>query len=197
MITTRSATHAWLLLRRSSSPMGSRSATYRAVQFCGATSDFQWLADAFRQAPLAAPRQVQAQGAVNPPAAGLAEAAWLECLPEQQAEAVPRIDFEMLLDRIDDGAVVARTRPVMPRRTRQSQHTVGPPRAQGVIGLHRQTQLQPLCLAQPFRDRTSFRAWCSSASSAYIRFSLANSTATSFRCRNCDTSIPAYLFFHT
>ncbi len=65
------------------------------------------------------------------------------------------------------------------------------------MGLHRQAQLQLPRMAQPFRDRTPFSGGCASARSAYMHLSRASSASTSFRCRSCDTAMPAYLFFHT
>ncbi len=104
-----------------------------------------------------------------------------------------RLVLQVGLDRLDQRCVVSG----VPRRARQAQRAVGTPGTQAVMGLHRQAQLQSPRLAQPFRDRTSFSAWCASARSAYMRLSRVSPASTSFRCRSCDTYMPVYLFLQT
>ena len=84
-----------------------------------------------------------------------------------------------------DRRVFPGMRGAVPSRARKTRRAVGTPDNRAVMGLHRQAQLQPPRLARPFRDGTSFRAWCSSARSAYIRLSRSSSASTSFRCCGC------------
>ena len=113
----------------------------------GVGRDLQRVTHAFGKASLAAPRQVQPQPGVDPPATRLAPAARLQYLVEQQPKAIAGVVLQVCPHRFDERPIVTHAWAVMPRRTRQSQHAIGTTGAEPVFILHRQAQLEPLRLA--------------------------------------------------
>ena len=72
--------------------------------------------------------------------------------------SLARVVLHVRLHGVDERAIIAQSRTVIPRRTRQCQRAIRTPCTQTVVVLHRQTQLHTLCLAQSFREMTSLSA---------------------------------------
>src|SRR5262252_3095159 len=157
------------------------------------------LPEAHRPAALRPPRQVQAERAIHSmhafmvPAMPRAPEA-IEALPEPPA-TVTGHDVVQRGDHIGVPSQPGARRPVI-RRPRQPHHLAGAPNRHAVL-LHQHRQdFAFRGRRHGFRLKTSLIAAFSSASSAYIRFSLAFSASSSFNLLSSATDAPAYFARH-
>src|SRR5262245_24307978 len=157
------------------------------------------LPEARGYAPLAPPREIQSERAGHvihalmvPAMPGAPEA--IEALPEPPA-TMPGHD---VVHRGDDIGVPSQPGPWRPvvRRPRQPHRLAGAPDRDPVLPHQHGHDLAFRGQRDRFRLRTSLIAAFSSASSAYIRFSLAFSALSSFSRLSSATEAPAYFARH-
>src|SRR6185437_16606192 len=144
------------------------------------------------------PRPIQAQGAVDAVYAlvvpGIAQVVEpVEELPKSPAPVRLHLGDEGVDHRAVPLQAIGR-RPV-PSRPRQSHHPAGPHHRQLVRAHHLGDRLPLRGRRHDFRLSTSLIAAFSSASSAYIRFSLAFSSSSSRSRRSSWTVAPPYRAF--
>jgi len=148
----------------------------------------QGLFDARRQALLAAPRQVELELAVHAPQHRLAPGLSLVTgAVVEQAEAMPRVHRDVLVDEVDHPGVVTLGSSVAQRRAGNAADIAGLTLAEPVVidqGLH---ELRATRRGQSFRSTTSFKAVCIRASSAYMRLRRVFSSCSSRSCARLET----------